>query len=165
MSESIVILLLAAVWVGYLTLWWRDGRKSSTTERTPSFRRSRSPLGALGSAAGTLSSAGAPAMGPITLPSLSMPYSAAAAAQRRRVVIGALTGLAVVTLLAAFALGSIFVLVNVLVDIALVAFIHACIQRRNAAAEREMKVTMLYPDRRPAQLASPGPTLRRTGSG
>jgi hypothetical protein len=54
--------------------------------------------------------------------------------------------LAVVTLLGAMAFGLYAVLLHLLVDAALGAYLYAIVQRRNLAAEREIKVQMLYPD-------------------
>ena len=46
----------------------------------------------------------------------------------------------------ALVLGAVALLVHVVIDLTIVAFAYAVVQRRNLAAEREMKVQMLYPD-------------------
>ena len=166
MSESIIFLVLALVWVGYLAIWWRDSRKVSShrSDRISSFSRD------LGSLGGSRRSAG-PSLGPASGGALSfagslLPTSPAAAAQRRREVLVGLSVLALVTLLGALAFGPVFLLLHVIVDIALGSFAYACMQRRNEAAEREMKVTMLYPSAAAPAPVSHAPTpLRRTASG
>lgn len=50
------------------------------------------------------------------------------------------------TLLASFVLGPATMVAHVLIDMALVAYGYAVVQRRNLAAEREIKVQMLYPE-------------------
>ena len=45
------------------------------------------------------------------------------------------------------ALGLIALLVHLVIDLAIVAYAYAVVQRRNLIAEREMKVQMLYPER------------------
>ena len=58
-----------------------------------------------------------------------------------------LGAVAVLTLLAAVALGPAALFVHVLADLVLAAYGYAVVQRRNRHAEREMKVHMLYPER------------------
>ena len=54
---------------------------------------------------------------------------------------------AALTLFAAIGIGGIAVLVNVVIDLALLSYCYALLQRRNNEAEREIKVHMLYPER------------------
>ena len=172
MSESIVFLVLALVWVGYLVIWWRDSRRI-TTRRTDRISFGRQ-LSTLGNAAGG-------ALGGSSLVAGMVPRSRAAAAQRRRDVLVLLSVLVVITLLGAIAFGPVLLLLHVVVDLALAAYAYACVQRRNEAAEREMKVTMLYPERpsregfhrarparaaaRPAHRPAPVAPLRQTVNG
>ena len=160
MSESIIFLVLALVWVGYLSLWWRDSRKVSSHHRNdklPSFggRSSGSSRGGL-------------ALPAIAAPQLQLaPRSRAAAARRRREVLVALAVLSTLALLGAVVLGSVMWLAFVVVALATSAYGYACVQRRNDDAEREMKVTMLYPQgpvpvRQPV---SPPAPLRRAAHG
>ena len=43
--------------------------------------------------------------------------------------------------------GLIALLVHLVIDLAIVAYAYAVVQRRNLIAEREMKVQMLHPER------------------
>lgn len=168
MSESIIFLVLALVWVGYLTIWWRDSRKVSSrrTDRISTFSRDLGSLGGSGSRSGGASSLGSVTAGAASLGANLAPRSVAAAAQRRREVLAGLGVFAVITLLGALAFGAVFLLLHLIVDIALAAFAYACVQRRNDAAEREMKVTMLYPSSASAAPVSHAPApLRRTANG
>jgi len=179
-SQSIIFLLLALVWAGYLAMWWRDTRGASgRRERTPSMAAG---IGALAGAARRPSRTGPPLASPRPVPAGSTsspialtsasparnlrPSSPDEAAQRRREVGAALAALAAVTLLAALVVGPLMWAVHVVVDVALVAFVVACAQRTQQAAEREMAVTMLYPDR---PSAAPVPAhaarLQRTAHG
>lgn len=137
-STSIVLIVLAAGWGGYLIVWWRDSRRVSTgrSDRIRSFSSGMGSLG--GSAARTLVEGGSSAS--------LVPRNAAEAGRRRHLILTVLTGLAIVTLLAAVALGPIALLAHVVTDLALGAYGYAILQRRNLAAEREIKVRMLYPE-------------------
>lgn len=139
MSTSIVLLVLAAGWCCYLTMWWKDARKAaqSRTDRIDSFSTGMGSLG--GSASRSIS-------GPTLRPVEFKPRSSGAAARRRRQVVTGLAGLAALTLLSVFVLGPIAIVAHLLVDAALVAYGYAIVQRRNLAAEREIKVQMLYPE-------------------
>ena len=138
-STSIVLLVLAAGWCCYLTMWWKDARKTaqSRSDRIDSFSSGMGSLG--GSASRSIA-------GPTLRPVEFKPRSSGAAARRRREVFTALAGLAVLTLLASFVLGLVAIAAHLLVDAALVAYGYAVVQRRNLAAEREIKVQMLYPE-------------------
>ncbi|MEM8707981.1 MAG: hypothetical protein AAGE98_16070 [Actinomycetota bacterium] len=138
MSTSIVLLVLATGWFAYLAVWFKDARKASHG-RSDAIQSFSSGMGSLG---GTTAR-------PLSLTGAGFelrPRSVGAAARRRQQVFGVLGSLAVVTLLAAFVLGPIAVLAHVLIDVAIVAYAYAVVQRRNLAAEREIKVQMLYPD-------------------
>jgi Flp pilus assembly protein TadB len=139
MSTSIVVLVLAVGWCAYLAMWWKDSRKSvgARSDRIDAFSAGMGSLGG---------SASRSAQGLRLHPLELKPQSSTAAAQRRRQVTTVLSGLAVVTLLASFVLGVVAIIAHVLFDVALVAFGWAAIQRRNRAAEREIKVQMLYPE-------------------
>ncbi len=138
MSTSIVLIVLAAGWGGYLVVWWRDSRRVAVS-RTDRIRSFSSGLGTLGGSTGN-------AIGERGRSATLVPRSSADAARRRQQVLTGLGGVAVVSLLAAVALGPIALLVHVLADIALGSYGYAVVQRRNVAAEREIKVRMLYPD-------------------
>lgn len=168
MSESLIFLVLALVWVGYLTIWWRDSRKVSShrTNRISSFSRGLGSLGGSRSRPGGATPIASVSGGAASLGANLAPRSAVAAAHRRREVLVGLAVFALITLFGALTFGAVFLLLHVVVDIALAAFAFACVQRRNDAAEREMKVTMLYPSHAtPAPMGHAPSPLRRTANG
>jgi hypothetical protein len=139
MKESIVLLVLGACWAGYLGWYWRENRRT-VHHRSDGIRAFSSGLGSLGgSTSRSLSGA--------TMAVSLAPRNARDAARRRRDVLIVLSIAAVVTLFAAVGIGGIAVIVNLMADIALIAYVVALVQRRNEEAEREIKVHMLYPDR------------------
>ena len=149
---SIVLLVLVGAWAGYIFLWWKDGRAVSASrgDGIRSFSRSLGSLGGFsvrppGPAAplGTPSlGASSPAPGPGEL--VSRPRSAADAARRRQEVIGVLAIAAVLTLIAVPLLGVKALVLHLLIDAALGSFGYAVVRRQHLAAEREIKVRMLY---------------------
>ena len=149
MKESIVLLVLGACWAGYLAWYWRENRRT-TNHRSDGIRAFSSGLGSL------RGSTGSPSLGSLT-PSVPVmaPRTAGDAARRRREVLVGLSVAAVVTLFAAIAIGGTAIVLHVLVDVALLAYGYAVLLRRNEAAEREMKVHMLYPER--VREAAPAP--------
>ena len=153
MKESIVLLLLGACWAGYLGWYWRENRRTSDRRRD-GIRAFSSGLGTLGGSA-----ARAGAIAP-SLPALA-PRTATDAARRRREVLMGLGVAAVLTLFAAIGMGGVAIVLHLLVDVALVAYGYLLVQRRNTAAEREIKVHMLYPERVGAPAPEP---VRAVGS-
>ena len=150
MTTSIVLLVLALGWCAYLAIWWKDSRKvaSSRTDAISSFT---SGMGSLG---GTT----ARNAGPLGARAYDLkPRSSGAAARRRQQIFTGLGALAVLTLLASFVIGPVALLAHLVIDATLVAYAYAVVQRRNLAAEREMKVQMLYPEG-----VTPLPQMRRT---
>ncbi len=139
MKESIVLLVLGACWAGYLGWYWRENRRT-VHHRSNGIRAFSSSLGSLGGST-TRSLSGA------SMAVSLAPRSARDAARRRREVLIVLSIAAVLTLFAAMGIGGVAVIVNVMVDLALVAYLFALVQRRNDEAEREIKVHMLYPER------------------
>jgi hypothetical protein len=148
MRESIVLLVLGALWAGYLGWYWRENRRT-VNHRSDGIRAFSNGLGSLaGSASRSRSNV-------LAVPALA-PRTAADAARRRREVLIALSAAALLTLFAAIGIGGVAVMVNVVADLALLAYCFALVQRRNDEAEREIKVTMLYPERvREAASAQP----------
>lgn len=136
MTTSIVLLGLVGVWGAYLVIWWRDNR-SSFTRRTDMIGTFNKSLDSLASTAGV-------ADGGFRSSINLRPRSVSEAAQRRRMILVCLGGVAILTLLLAMIIGTVGYLTNVMVDATLVWYAHAVIQRRNFEAEREMKVTMLH---------------------
>ena len=139
MKESIVVLILAACWAAYLGWFWRENRRTSD--------RRRDGIQAFSSGLGTLGGS-SPRAGAFS-PSISSlaPRSAGDAARRRREVLLGLSVAAVISLFAAIGIGGIAIAAHVIVDLTLVAYGYLLVQRRNDAAEREIKVHMLYPER------------------
>lgn len=138
-TTSIVLLGLVVVWGTYLAIWWRDNRPSfgRQPDMIGSFNKS---LDSLGSTSGLVGQGTAGSAGLV-------PRSAVAAAQRRRLVLTCLVGLASTTLVLSFVFGAVALLVNLVADAALGWYCYAVVQRRNLEAEREMKVTMLHAGR------------------
>lgn len=94
----------------------------------------------------------------------AVPETPDEARRRRRDVIVALAGLATFTLLLAIVIGSLFVAIHLLVDVALLGYVMAVAQRQRLADERMEKVTPLRPARRPAPAVSHDQLLRRSGT-
>ena len=139
MTTSIVLLVLSAGWAAYLAVWFKDARKVSQdrTDTISSFSHGMGSLGGTTARPRSLTAAGL----------VLAPRSAGAAARRRREVAAFLGTLAALSFLAAFVFGLIALLVHLVIDLAIVAYAYAVVQRRNLIAEREMKVQMLYPER------------------
>ena len=139
MTTSIVLLVLSAGWAVYLAVWFKDARKVSQG-RTDTISSFSHGMGSLGGTTARPRS--------LTAASLVLaPRSAGAAARRRREVAAFLGTLAALSLLAAFVFGLVALLIHLVIDLAIVAYAYAVVQRRNLVAEREMKVQMLYPER------------------
>jgi hypothetical protein len=139
MTTSIVLLVLSAGWAVYLAVWFKDARKVShdRTDTISSFSHGMGSLGGTTARPRSLTAAGL----------VPAPRSAGAAARRRREVAAFLGTLAALSLLAAFVFGLVALLIHLVVDLTIVAYAYAVVQRRNLVAEREMKVQMLYPER------------------
>ena len=139
MTTSIVLLVLSAGWAAYLAVWFKDARKVSQdrTDTISSFSHGMGSLGGTTARPRSLTAAGL----------VLAPRSAGAAARRRREVAAFLGTLAALSFLAAFVFGLVALLVHLVIDLAIVAYAYAVVQRRNLIAEREMKVQMLHPER------------------
>ena len=139
MTTSIVLLVLSAGWAAYLAVWFKDARKVSQdrADTISSFSHGMGSLGGTTARPRSLTAAGL----------VLAPRSAGAAARRRREVAAFLGTLAALSFLAAFVFGLIALLVHLVIDLAIVAYAYAVVQRRNLIAEREMKVQMLHPER------------------
>ena len=146
MSESIILVALGACWAGYLGWYWRMNRLSTLQERdrVSSFSEG---LGTLGSARRIREQSTMPVYRSSSL----VPRGRDEAARRRRDVGITLALICVTTLFAALAFGPVFWFINFLADVVGVSFAYFSYQRRSLAAEREMKVHMLYPDRMAGQ--------------
>lgn len=149
----IVLIAVAAAWVGYAAVWLRDDRSVSPARGNSidSFRRA---LGSLGASAVTAPArAGAPGAHPRSAGVLSSPLTSAQAARRRSQVVMTLAVLALGSLMAVSLAGLPALITHVTADIALLSFFYAVARRRQLMAEREiraeqaLKVVRLYPDR------------------
>lgn len=159
---SIVLLVLVGAWAGYLFLWWKDSRASAPPGRN-GIRTFSRQLGSLGGTASRPSlTISRPAVRPADLG--RVPRTTNDAARRRREVLSALSGLAVVSLAAVPIFGSTAMTVHVLFDLVLLAFVYGVVRRRHISAEHEIKVRMLYPDL-PAVDDSVVVPMRRTVNG
>ena len=138
MTTSIVLLALSAGWAAYLAVWFKDARKVSQdrTDTISSFSHGMGSLGGTTARPRSLTAAGF----------VLAPRSAGAAARRRREIAAFLCTLAALSLLGAFVFGLIVLVIHLVIDLAIVAYAYAVVQRRNLVAEREMKVQMLYPE-------------------
>lgn len=142
MSESIIIVALAACWALYFGWYLRLRFQSSVqdSDRVSSFSQG---LGTLGVARQARDQSLTVAYDSSPL----VPRGGQGAARRRRDVGIVLSLACLTTLFAALAFGPLFWVVHVLVDIAAGSFVYLTTRRRSIVAEREMKVHMLYPDR------------------
>ena len=134
-TTSIVLLGLVAVWGAYLAVWWRDNH-AGTARRADMIRTFNRGLDSLGATATN-------GVGGLGRSTSLMPRSAGEAAQRRRLVMACLGGLAATTLLLSLVLGTTVFLANLVIDAAFAWYCYEVVQRRNLEAEREMKVTLL----------------------
>lgn len=97
----------------------------------------------------------------------AMPSSTAAARERRRHVLMALTGGAFATLLLAMGLGGMWVAINVALDAALVGYVILLVRFRQVAAERHSKVEPIRPpvtEQPPLTLQAAPAYLLRSGT-
>ena len=157
----IVLTVLAAAWLGYFALWFRDKRASRPLRRddldgfTPSF--------------------GALAGGAVSIRSLQegprsrgdrwdLPRTREQAHRRRRQVATMLAALALASLLAVPVLGATALAVHVMVDVVLLLFAFGSVHRQQPAAVNLADVRVLYPDR-PASSDAASMPLRRVANG
>ncbi|NIR37218.1 MAG: hypothetical protein GWN79_10535 [Actinobacteria bacterium] len=140
MSESIVLLVLGACWAGYL-VWYLRGHRQASPDRHDRTRTFAAGMGTLGGSS-------VRSINGVARPAALVPRTVHDAARRRRDVLISLGAVCVFTLLAAIALGPVALLIHVFADLAFAGYGYAVVQRRNEHAEREMKVHMLYPERR-----------------
>ncbi|MEM9200368.1 MAG: hypothetical protein AAGC53_01855 [Actinomycetota bacterium] len=140
LSTSIVLLVLGLGWCTYLAIWWKDSRKTANS-RTDAISSFTNGMGSLGGTSARAS------VNPLAARGYDLkPRSSGAAARRRQQIFTALGCAALVTLLATFVVGPLALLVHIVIDGTLGAYAYAVVQRRNLAAEREIKVQMLYPE-------------------
>ncbi len=161
----IVLVVLAAAWLGYFALWFREKRTSGLRRSdglvdvgrpfsgsAVAASRDRAPLTGFGTVAGL----GAGGLGPWSLQDLlEPPRTRRQALRRRRRVAAVLLAAALVSLLAVPVAGSAALAVHVIVDLVLVLFAFGSLNRQPAPAATLAEVRVLYPDRpAPAEAAT-----------
>ena len=175
----IILAVLAAAWLGYFALWFRERRASRPVRGdgmvglTPAFdsieRRADSTgsldsIGSLGSigSVGSIGSLGESArpLGDL----LESPRTRQQAHRRRRHVATLLIAVAVGSLVAVPAFGATALAVHVLVDLVLVLFAFSSIHRQQPLPVDLADVQVLYPDR-PAPSDTAAMPLRRVANG
>ncbi len=145
MSQSILIVALAACWVWYFGQLCLEHLQSSLDkqDRVSSFSNG---LGILGATRQTRPHYGQVAQTSYRRTAL-VPRGANHAARRRRDVGITLAMLCVTTLFLALSFGSFFWMSHLALDLVTASFAVAALRRRSLAVERELKVHLLYPDR------------------
>lgn len=140
----IILTVLAAAWLGYFALWFRDKRAS------------RSPRGE--DLAGFTPSFDALAGGAVSIRSLAegprsrgdlweLPRTPEQALRRRRQVATMLAALALASLLAFPVFGATALAVHVMADVVLILFAFGYVHRQQAVPADLADVRVLYPDR------------------
>ncbi len=177
----IVLVVLAAAWLGYFALWFREKRTSglrrsdglvdvgrSFSGSAVAAGRDRAPLTGFGAVAGLGAGAGFGAgggLGPWSLQDLlEPPRSRRQALRRRRRVAAVLLAAALVSLLAVPVVGSVALAVHVIVDLVLVLFAFGSLNRQPNPAATLAEVRVLYPDR-PAPSEAAAVPLRPVANG
>jgi hypothetical protein len=157
---TIVILLgIAALWAGYLSYLWIQGRNGG---RSTGLRGGSVNLrpGALTAPGRSLArpGAGIGGLGP------AVPPTPVAARRRRRDVLLGLGAIAALTLVLALAVGGPFWLLHLLADVALVGFGWLVHEHETRARERADKVHDLRTRRPAPTVADPGEPYRRVAN-
>lgn len=155
----IILTVLAAAWLGYFALWYRDRRASRLVPNggMVGFNRSGDGLG-LGVAPDGSAADGGSALGDL----LDTPRTRYQAWRRRRQVAVVLGAVAAASLLATPVLGPGALTVHVLADVVLVLFALSSVSRQQARAASLAEVRVLYPDRASDTVAMP---LERAATG
>lgn len=143
---SIILAMLAAAWLGYFALWYRD-------------RRADRPSRGDGMAALPLAFSAKP-----LAELLEAPRTRQQAHRRRRQVAAMLIGLALASLAFVPVFGTTALAAHVLTDLVLGLFAFSSVHRPQAPAASLADVRVLYPDRPAPGDAMPLP-LRRAASG
>ncbi len=156
----IVLAVLAAAWLGYFVLWYRE-RRASQPIRTgemsynrPFTSTDRRPALAAG-------------LGPATRPRgdlFEVPRSRQQALSRRRQVAIVLGSVAGTSLLAVPVAGAAALAVHVIADMALLLFAFGAFRRQQVVAPGMAEVRVLYPQR-PAAAETVIAPLRRVVNG
>lgn len=144
----IVLAVLAAAWLGYFVLWYRERRASQLT-RTGGMGYNR-PFTPADHQPALAQPALAAGLGPATRPRgelFEAPRSRRQALSRRRQVALVLGSVAVAALLAVPVAGPSALAVHVVADMALLLFAFGAFRRQQVGAPGMAEVRVLYPQR------------------
>ena len=169
----IILAVLAAAWMGYFALWFREKRASRPVRDdglvglTPAFdsiERSAASTGSLDliGSLGPMGSLGESSRPLVDL--LESPRTRQQAHRRRRHVATLLIAVAVGSLVAVPAFGATALAVHVLVDLVLALFAFSSIHRQQPLPVDLADVQVLYPDR-PAPSDAVAMPLRPVANG
>lgn len=160
----VVLFVLAVIWAVYLASWLRTRTEHRSVNSISSFNKHLSVLERTSPARQHEVSSVRPA----GATRASLPYatydptmrrpgvmSRSEARRRRRDVLFALAGTALVTLMLAVLAGGLFVYLHLLADVALVAYVALLVHTQRLAAERRNKVHYLAPVGSMGELESP----------
>ena len=170
-----VLVVLAALWLGYFVLWFRESRNSASTKPDSVHSFSRA-LGALARPVADQPRRGGPrgqadGLRPQTRPTRGVfdpPVSAAEATRRRRGLLVVLAATAAVSLMAVPSLGAAALAVHLLADLALLAFVGIVAGRRLRVAPApvsDSNVRVLHPARPTSEEHGVVVPLRRAADG
>ena len=157
----IVLTVLAAAWLGYFALWFRD-RRASRPRHGDSFVGFTPSFDASGRRAVSIGSVGESARPRGDL--LEYPRTRRQALRRRRHVATVLIALALASLAAVPVWGATALAVHVLADVGLLLFAFGSSHRQQAPSMGLAGVRVLYPDRL-AQSDAMAVPLRRVVNG
>jgi hypothetical protein len=157
----VVLFLLAVIWAVYLASWVRSRSEHRSVNSISSFNKHLSVLertsparqGVAGPQRLGAQSSGRPGYGPLVARRAVMTRSQAR--RRRRDVLFALAGVALVTLMLAVLLGGSFVYLQIAADILLLGYIGLLAHSQRLAVERRNKVRYLAPVGSMSEIESP----------
>ncbi len=161
----IVLAMLAAAWLGYFALWFRDRRafRPQRGDSATGFVAALTPsFGAIGREASATGGAGESARNLGDL--LESPRTRQQAHRRRRHVAAVLIAVALASLLTVPVFGPTALAVHVMVDVVLILFAFGSVHRQQATAVNLADVRVLYPDR-PAPGGAMAMPLKRVANG
>ena len=156
---TLLLFILAVVWAVYLVSWARSRSENRSVNSISSFSKHLSVLerttpGGRSSARTRLADSPAPlrsgslarpAFAPTRYRPAGTVMSRRQARERRKNVLFALVGAALVTLLLTLVVGGAFLYLHLLIDLMLVAYVVLLAQTQRLAVERQQKVRYLQP--------------------
>ena len=143
-----VLFVLAVIWALYLASWVRTRSEHRSVNSISSFNKHLSVLertspARQGPSVASRSSVAYPGYGPMVRRPAQM--TKGEARRRRRDVLFALAGVALVTLMLAVLMGGPFVYLQLLADVALVGYLGLLAHTQRLAADRRNKVRYIAP--------------------